>query len=105
MHNPMTVVVWDRAMMDRVMHDNHAMRLRHRQCRQRQGRNGQRNGSHKLLHGTPLLVGERAKHAKSMLNWRPYAHGPRHASLVAVWARTHRRTGVHWLHLAPRKGL
>ena len=40
----------------RVMHDNHATRLSHRQCRQRQGRYGQCCGNQNLLHETPLLL-------------------------------------------------
>ena len=51
-----TIVMMHRAVVDRVMHDHHATRLRRRQCRQRQRRNGQCNRNQKLLHGTPLLV-------------------------------------------------
>ena len=42
MHRAMVVVmVMDRTMVHRVVHDDHATRLRHRQCRRGQGRNGQ----------------------------------------------------------------
>jgi hypothetical protein len=63
MHRAMvdrTVMYW--TVMHRMMHDLSATRLRHRQCRHRQGSYGQRNGNQKLLHGTPLLDG----HAASM---------------------------------------
>jgi hypothetical protein len=58
-HRVVTVVVMDRTVVHRMVHDDHATRLRHRQYWRRQSRNSQSDGNHKLLHGTPLLVESR----------------------------------------------
>lgn len=50
-------IVMHRPVMYRVVHDDHATRLRHRQCGYRQRRDSQYGGNKQLLHETPLLVG------------------------------------------------
>ena len=75
------VVVMNRAMMHRVMHDDHATRLRHRQCRRGQGRNSQCHRNDQLLHGIPCGLNW-AKHGGCRLNSRRRRVRLRHVSLA-----------------------
>lgn len=75
------VVVMDRTMVHRVVHDDHATRLRHRQCRHGQGRNSQCHRNDQLLHGIPCGLNW-VKHGGCRLNCRRPRAWPRHVSLA-----------------------
>lgn len=81
-HDAMVVVVvMNRTMVHRVMHDDHATRLRHRQCRRGQGRNSQCHRNNQLLHGIPCWLNW-AKHGGCRLNSRRRRVRLRHVSLA-----------------------
>ena len=82
MHSAMVVVVVvDRTMVHRVVHDDHATRLRHRQCRRRQGRNSQCHRNDQLLHEIPCGLNW-VKHGGCRLNCRRRRAWLHHASLA-----------------------